>query len=173
MSTARSFIGSLLGAAAILMFALAPVAAQPLPKPKERAILEVSGKIKVTNGEDKASFDLAMLESIGIAKIKTTTAWTEGTPQFEGVSLKALLDRIGASGDTITAVALNDYKVEIPIADFSRYPVILAYRMNGDLLRIRDKGPLWIIYPQDDLPALKTKETQSKWVWQIKELRVR
>lgn len=50
------------------------------------------------------------------------------------------------------------------------YPVILAYRMNGELLRIRDKGPLWVIYPQDDFPDLKTKQTQAKWVWQVKEI---
>ena len=173
MSTARTFISSLAGAAAILLFALAPVSAQPLPKPKERPILEVTGKITVTNGDDKAAFDLAMLEAVGITKTKTSTAWTEGQPQFEGVMLKALLDRLGASGETVTAVALNDYKVEIPLADFTKFPVILAYRMNGELLRIRDKGPLWIIYPQDDFPALKNKETQSKWVWQVKELRVR
>ncbi len=173
MSTARSFVGSLVGAAAIVVLALGPVAAQPLPKPESRPILEVTGKIAATNGDEKAAFDLAMLEAIGIAKTKTSTAWTEGQPQFEGVMLKALLDRLGASGETVTAVALNDYKVEIPIADFAKYPVILAYRMNGELLRIRDKGPLWIIYPQDDFPALKNKETQSKWVWQVKELRVR
>ena len=133
----------------------------------------MTGKIAVTNGDDKAAFDLAMLEAVGITKTKTSTAWTEGQPQFEGVMLKALLDRLGASGETVTAVALNDYKVEIPLADFTKFPVILAYRMNGELLRIRDKGPLWIIYPQDDFPALKNKETQSKWVWQVKELRVR
>lgn len=173
MSTARTLLGTLFGAAAILALVIGPLAAQPLPKPKERPILEVTGKITVTNGEDKAAFDLAMLETIGITKTKTSTAWTEGQPQFEGVMLKALLDRLGASGETVTAVALNDYKVEIPIADFAKYPVILAYRMNGEQLRIRDKGPLWIIYPQDDFPALKNKETQSKWVWQVKELRVR
>ena len=59
------------------------------------------------------------------------------------------------------------------MADFQRYPVILAYRMNGELLKVREKGPLWIIYPQDEFPALKNKETQAKWVWQVKELRVR
>jgi hypothetical protein len=38
---------------------------------------------------------------------------------------------------------------------------------------VRDKGPLWIIYPQDDFPALNNKESQSKWAWQVKEIRVR
>ena len=57
------------------------------------------------------------------------------------------------------------------MSDFAKYPVILAYRMNGELLKIRDKGPLWIVYPQDGYPELKTKETQAKWVWQVKEIR--
>lgn len=173
MSVLRSTIGAFVGAAVLVALAAVPALAQPLAKPKERTLLEVTGKIKVTNDGDKAAFDLALLESIGVAKTKTSTAWTEGQPQFEGVSLKALLERLGASGDAVIAVALNDYKVEIPIADFQRYPVILAYRMNGELLKVREKGPLWIIYPQDDFPALKTKETQSKWVWQVKELRVK
>ena len=173
MSLIRKAIGSLAWAASILMLAAVPALAQPLAKPADRAFLEVTGKVKVTNDGDKAVFDLALLESIGKVKIKTSTAWTEGTPEFEGVNLKTLFDRLGASGETVTAVALNDYKVEIPMADCQRYPVILAYRMNGELLRVREKGPLWIIYPQDEFPALKNKETQAKWVWQVKELRVR
>ena len=48
--------------------------------------------------------------------------------------------------------------------------MILAYKMDGEFLKIQDKGPLWIIYPQDDFPALKTKQTQAKWVWQVKEI---
>jgi hypothetical protein len=175
MSAFRTlFAPALRIAAALVLISVASAQAQqPLPKPQGRPILEVTGKVGVTNAGDKASFDLAMLESIGIARTKTSTAWTEGQPTFEGVSLKALLERLGAKGDTVTAIALNDYKVEIPIEDFSKYPVILAYRMNGELLRVRDKGPLWIVYPQDDFPALKNKETQSRWVWQVKELRIR
>ena len=173
MSLIRKAISALAWAASVVALAVVPALAQPLAKPAERPLLEVTGKIKVTNDGEKATFDLALLESVGKAKTKTSTAWTEGTPEFEGVNLKTLLERLGASGDTVTAVALNDYKVEIPMADFQRYPVILAYRMNGDLLKVREKGPLWIIYPQDEFPALKNKETQAKWVWQVKELRVR
>ncbi len=173
MTILRTAIGSLVGAAALVALAVLPALAQPLAKPTERPLLEVTGKIKVTNDGDKAAFDLKLLESVGVTKTKTSTAWTEGTPEFEGVKLQALLDRLGASGDAVIAVALNDYKVEIPIADFKNYPVILAYRMNGEILKVREKGPLWIVYPQDDFPALKNKETQSKWVWQVKELRVK
>jgi hypothetical protein len=173
MKILGSLTSGIMGAAAALILAVGTVGAATLPLPKERALLEVTGNVANTNLPEKAVFDLAMLEGIGITKTKTSTAWNEGQPVFEGVLLKALLDHVGASGTTIVAVALNDYKVEIPIEDFNKYPVILAYRMDGQPLRVRDKGPLWIIYPQDDFPNLKDKQTQAKWVWQVKEIRVK
>ena len=131
----------------------------------------MSGLISTRNVGEKAVFDVAMLEALGGAKTITSTAWTDGQPTFEGVLLSKLMERVGASGATAVAIALNDYKVEIPVADFRQFPVILAYKMDGEFLKIRDKGPLWIIYPQDDFPALKTKQTQAKWVWQVKEIK--
>jgi hypothetical protein len=160
-------------AAALVVLGVAVASAQALPPPAGPPILEITGRIAVTNGDARARFDLAMLEAIGVSRISTSTAWTNGRQDFEGVSLKALLERVGAFGERIEAVALNDYKVEIPVSDFTRWPVILAWSQNGQLMRVRDKGPLWIIYPQDDFPALNNKETQGKWAWQVKEIRVR
>jgi hypothetical protein len=70
--------------------------------------------------------------------------------------MRDLLKKVGASGTEITAVALNDYKVKIPIADFDKVNVILAYRRDGKAMPVRDKGPLWIMYPFDENPSLKT-----------------
>lgn len=168
-----SMIRSLLAALFAVALGSADVVGASLATPQGRPILEVSGSIATKNDGGSAKFDLAMLEKLGVAKVKTSTAWTEGTPQFEGVLVRDLLAAVGATGGTVTAVALNDYKIEIPIADFNKYGVILAYRQDGQELRIRDKGPLWIVYPQDDHPELKTKATQAKWLWQLKELRVK
>lgn len=171
-SPRRALLRALTFAAALI---LAPglSSAQPLAAPTGAPILEITGRVAVTNGDARARFDLAMLEALGASRIRTSTAWTTGPQNFEGVSLKTLLERVGAFGSSVEAIALNDYKVEIPVSDFARWPVILAYRMNGELMRVRDKGPLWIIYPQDDFPALNNKESQSKWAWQVKEIRVR
>lgn len=156
---------------AVLVLFAGVADAAALPKPSGSVLLEVTGTVANHNDGDKASFDLAMLEGLGVTKIVTSTAWTEGTPTFEGVLLSELMERVGATGKSAVTIALNDYKVEIPVSDFAKYPVILAYRMNGELLKIRDKGPLWVVYPQDEYPELKTKETQAKWVWQVKEIR--
>jgi hypothetical protein len=164
---------------AVLLPLLAALAASgtasppALPAPGGPVILEITGRIGVTNGDARARFDMAMLEGLGVTTTKTTTAWTSGQQVFEGVRMQTLLERVGAFGDQVEVVALNDYKVEIPVSDFGRWPVILAYRMNGEALRVRDKGPLWVVYPQDDFRALRTKEVQGKWAWQVKEIRVK
>ncbi|NQW10875.1 MAG: molybdopterin-dependent oxidoreductase [Alphaproteobacteria bacterium] len=170
MFKTRSLVCVMTHTIAAMFLAIGVARAEALPQPKDRPLLEVTGQITTKNVGDKAAFDFAMLEALGSTTLVTSTAWTEGRPEFEGVLLSALIERIGATGSTAVAIALNDYKVEIPIEDFTRYPVILAYRMNGKRLRVRDKGPLWIIYPQDDFPALKTKQTQARWVWQVKEI---
>ena len=173
--TTTTFVARALAAlaAALVALGLAVASAQTLPAPAGTPILDITGRISVTNGDARARFDLAMLEALGVSRTRTSTAWTSGKQDFEGVSLKVLLERVGAFGDRIEAIALNDYKVEIPVSDFSRWPVILAYRANGALLRVRDKGPLWIVYPQDDFPALDSKDVQGKWAWQVKEIRVK
>jgi len=163
----------LLSAVAIVFGPAGDTAAQPLPEPTSRVILEVSGKIAKTNAPERARFDLKALEALGITKVTTSTPWTEGKKVFEGVRLRDLLQAVGADGTTITPVALNDYKLDIPREDFDKYPVILAYRMDGEELRVRDKGPLWIVYPRDDFPELDNRLIRSRWVWQVKELMVR
>ena len=172
MKTFRHLMGLAFVLSSVLLTAGLALAAS-LSKPEGRPILEVSGSISTTNVGDKAQFDIAMLEKMKPAKVATSTAWTEGTPVFEGVLMRDLLAAVGAKGDTVTAVALNDYKIDIPIADFMKYPVVLAFRQDGQLLKVREKGPLWIVYPQDEFTELKNKQTQAKWLWQLKELRVK
>jgi hypothetical protein len=104
--------------------------------------------------------------------VQTSTPWTDGRPVFEGVLMSELLKRVGAKGESITAVALNDYKVTLPVSDFEKYPIILAFKMDGQVLKVRDKGPLWIIYPQDEFSELRDKSVHQKWIWQIKEFEV-
>ena len=159
--------------AALAMLGMATAAAvERLPPPHDTPILQISGDIEVTNADGRAEFDLAMLEEIGVSRLQTSTPWTQGRPVFEGVLLRDLLEEVGANGDTVVAIALNDYRVEIPMSDLRNYPVLLASRMDGQRLRVRDKGPLWIIYPQDEYSELRTKQIQSRWVWQIKELHI-
>lgn len=154
--------------------AVAPLSANnPLPRPNGRVLLTITGNIAHTNADGQADFDRHMLEELGVTGFSTSTSWTDGTPRFEGVLARDVLKAVGASGDTVTATALNDYSIEIPIADFESYPVLFAMRMDGTELTRRDKGPIWIVYPRDRHRELQNQKVDAKWIWQVVKLQVR
>jgi hypothetical protein len=155
------------------LFAAGTASAGSLPAPAEKPILTISGKISTTNKDGKAQFDRPMLEALGMTTVETTTPWYDGSVKFEGVRLDKLMDLVGASGERAVVVALNDYTSEIPLADFSKYKVILALKRNGEYMPVRDKGPLFIIYPFDSQPELKNSTYYGRSVWQVSTIDVK
>ncbi len=145
-----------------------------LEKPNEKVILSFSGQITNTNSPNgTASFDLSMLQQLPVRIIKTTTPWTDGEITFKGALLRDILDAIGAKGTELKASAVNDYSVTLPIKDIYEYDIIIAYEKDGALMTIREKGPLWIIYPWSEKPELKTEVHHSRSIWQLNQITVR
>lgn len=156
--------------------------AQPLPAPEGKVILTVTGAIDARNTSlsdsgggaatqlDAALFDLAMLEALGLVTITTETPWTDGLVEFQGVLMRDVLDLLKASGTAVHAAALDDYVVKLPREDFRDYDVILATRVDGEPMRVRQNGPLWIIYPWSDVPALRRPLYYARSIWQLESL---
>lgn len=159
----------LLGVA--LSLSATPVRAE-LPEPKGTVLLTISGLISETNVEDRAEFDRDMLLDIGMVEFKTTTPWTEGDVTFSGVLLAQLLDRVGPSGSFVHAIAANDYEANIPITILRDEGAIIAMQMNGEALTLRNKGPLWIIFPWSDKPDLDRVEIHNYAVWQLLSMQI-
>lgn len=149
---------------------LQPVLAQELARPEGEPILTIAGNIEVTNSDDRAVFDRAMLESLGLESITTKTPWYDKPVTFEGVPLNELMELVGAHGDHVVAVALNDYTTEIPISDFSEHGTLLALKRDGEYMPIRDKGPLFIVYPYDSNPDLDNQIYYARSAWQLHQL---
>lgn len=168
----RRFLAATMAIAAAFSLPAAAFADE-LPKPAGDVILTIDGKIGATNAGDSADFDLAMLETLSKATIKTTTPWFDGPVEFEGVLLAALMDQVKADGNELVVTALNDYQAPVPIEDFAKYGVILAYKRDGNYMPVSDKGPLFIIYPYDSDPELNTQKFYSRSVWQVRRFTVR
>ena len=164
---------ALTGVLLLAALAAAPAVKAALPMPQGPVILSVTGNITATNAEGRADFDRAMLQALGVTTLTTWTPWTEGEVAFKGVLGATLLDAVGAQGQTVRAVAVNDYAADIPASDFRKYRILLATNMAGKQLRLRDKGPIWIIFPWTGHPELDDDATRYKSVWQVKELVVR
>lgn len=158
---------------ALMVVSIGGASAGSLAKPEDPVILDVTGQIAQTNEAGHALFDRAMLEKMGMETVKTTTDWTDGVTVFEGIRFDKLLESLGATGTTLAMTALNDYQVELDLDEIRRIPVILAMSMNGKPLNIRDKGPLWVVYPRDEYPEVASGAHNWKWIWQLKAVDVR
>jgi hypothetical protein len=146
-------------------------AVEPLPPAKGAVLLTVSGNIEQMNAPGRAEFDREMLEALGKASFSTGTEVSNKPQLFEGVFLSAVLKRIGAQGKMMRASALNDYETVIPFDDLKFEP-LLAMAADGKLLTIRDKGPLWIIYPRDAHEVLHDVQYYARSVWQLNKLHI-
>lgn len=151
------------------LLVLAPLAsvAQALSKPVGPVVLQVSGKIAQTNAPGLAEFDAAMLDALPVAEIVTATPWQKGVVTFTGPSLKAVLDAVGARGQRLRMVALDDYFVRVPVSDAAQFNPVLSRRMNGVVLKVRDRGPIFLIYPFDDRPALRDELYYNRSIWHL------
>jgi hypothetical protein len=142
-------------------------------EPVGPVILTVSGNIEGVGSGPMVKLDRAMLESLGVTKVKTSTAWTTGESVFEGVLARDLLKAVGAEGTVVVATALNDYVASIPLRELYDYPVLLAFKMDGRELELRDKGPIWIVYPRDQYNELNNSMIDKNWAWQLSELEIK
>ena len=68
---------------------------------------------------------------------------------------------------------MNDYTTEIQMEDFTKHHAILALKRNGEYMPVRDKGPLFVVYPYDSDPELKSQTYYSRSAWQVARLVVK
>lgn len=161
-----------LGAVAALFGSNTMAQESALPLPKGPVVLEISGRIMEGATKRSFDFDVAGLESLGTTEVRTETPWTTGEIAFTGVRLRDILNAVGAQGSVVLATALNDYSTSIPIKDTDLYDVVVATRQNGRKMTVRDRGPLWVIYPWSDKPELRNELYYSRSIWQLKSLEV-
>jgi hypothetical protein len=146
--------------------------AQALDMPTGRVVLTVRGQLNAPNQGSDAVFDMQMLEKLPQKTFSTRTPWYPEAVSFTGPLLRDVLAAAGAKGSRILALALNDYKTEIPFDDVLRQDAIIARLMNDKPMAVRDKGPLFIVYPYDARSELRSEIYYNRSAWQLKALTV-
>lgn len=149
--------------------AIAGGAAIPAPASPDAVILSVQG-----GSSENINFSFETLEALGIVEYTVKDPFLKKETTYQGVLVSELLKAVGApeSATMIAATALNDYTVEIPIADVKQYPVILATRRDGQRMEISDKGPLEVVFPYHAFD-IASEVRDSMWIWQLRSLEIR
>lgn len=133
-----------------------------------RAILSVRNAAGASTDFDRDA--LAAMPQDGYAM---ETPWTEGRHAYAGPLLKTVLAAASATeGTTVTLTALNDYAITIPMSDVTAHRLLLALTSDGAAMSVREKGPLWLLYPLADEPGLNVPEYHARMIWQVRSIAV-
>ena len=143
-----------------------------LDKPTGPVVLTVSGRVRQANQGASAHFDMTMLEAIQQQTINTKTPWFAQARRFTGPLLRDVLALAGANGSMLRLIALNDYRVDMPMDDAQRHDVLVARLIDDKPMTVRDKGPLFVIYPFDSKPELRSAVYYSRSAWQLRTIEV-
>jgi hypothetical protein len=121
----------------------------------------------------KTAFDMAALARMPQRTIRTATPWYDKPREFTGPLLRDVLAAAGVPAGAkglARFVALNDYRVETPLEDAREHDVIVARLLDGAPMGVRQKGPLFVMYPFDEKPALRTTVYFSRCIWQLRSI---
>lgn len=165
----RVGLRALLAGAACALVTMSGAAAQP--KPAGPVVLTVAAHA----GKPQrlaVDFDMAALERLPQVSFTTATPWFGQPTKFTGPLLRDVLGAAGVTGTRLGAVALNDYKVEMPLEEAVRHGAILALRLNDKPMSVRDKGPLFVVFNYDSAAELRSERYYTRSIWQLRRLQV-
>jgi hypothetical protein len=148
-------------------------AGDKIPAPAGDVILTVTGKIGTTNRDNAIVMDLKTIESVGLVDYKVKDPFEKKDVIFRGPLMSNLLSLWQVSKDAtkLRIVALNDYKVDVPIAELTKYPVIFALQQDGQYMPVSTRGPAMLVFPYNDF-QLNEAVYNDYWAWQIKSIDV-
>jgi hypothetical protein len=163
----------LAAAAALACTGLLQRAALALDAPKGPIVLSVTGALTRSNLDGTAAFDMPLLAALPQHSFSTKTPWYPQPRKFTGVPVRDLLQAVGSTAGTVRAVALNDYRADMPIDDLVDNGAMIAYLLDDQPIPVREKGPLVIIYPFAERADLRDPVHYSRAVWQLRRLELR
>lgn len=132
----------------------------------DKVILTISNK----SAAAEVQLTEAMLAKMPQKSMTLTTPWYPTAQTFEGPLLRDVLKLADIKSGNITLKALNDYAISIPVSDALQYDVIVARLLNGKPMSVREKGPLFIVYPFHEHEELRKTDYYRRCSWQLRSI---
>ena len=130
--------------------------------------------LTVSTPEQSVTYTLEELLALPQTTVVTKNDYVDTAATFQGPRLHAVLKPLNVGPDaTLKMVALNDFSSNVPAVDAFDYDVILAVLRDGEPMSVRDKGPIWVIYPMDDHAELRNDSFNGRLVWQLKTIAIK
>ena len=144
--------------------------AKPLPAPVADAVLRITGVTRGNVSARTTKVDLATLNAVAHESVTVHEPFLKHDVTFTGVRMSELLRRAGVKGSarTLHMHALDDYQVDLPIAEFAA-DGLLATRADGKPIPIAKGGPIRLIFTASSAIAANT----DNWIWSLDSVQAR
>ena len=147
-------------------------AGQPVPVPKGKRVLTLTGLVSAKNVGSDVVLDQTALDQLGLVQISVYEPWVKQDVDFRGVWLLDLLEVAGMpdSATTLRITALDDYIATLKVADVRAGGILLATKAgDGSAIAVADGGPTRIVY----LPGVPAGANADQWIWSVKTIEIR
>lgn len=122
-------------------------------------------------GSKELVFSEKQLQELPQHTFKTRHTWAAEAQEFTGPLLADVLKLICPSAQNLYLRSLDQYSVMVNFKKILNYQAILALKINGKTLSIREKGPLWLMIDTDG-HKVPTRSLDNLFVWQLYYIRV-
>ncbi|TOO43709.1 oxidoreductase, partial [Vibrio parahaemolyticus] len=113
--------------------------------------------------QPSVTLKLEELQSLPTTSYTTDLPWIQQSSEFLGVKLSTLLTHVyGSIPEQVDIGSLNNYHSTLSRKDIVRYQPILAYQQDHHYIKVRNKGPYWVIYPLSQYPELDHNEYHAQ-----------
>lgn len=116
---------------------------------------------------------LEELRALPQVTLRTANEFADGLNDYTGPLARDVIQLIGTgTGTRVKLTAANDYAVVIDLQEFEDYDVIFALGANGEVFSVRDKGPIWVMYPISEHVELQDPVFNNRLIWQLVRLEI-
>lgn len=146
--------------------------ATTVPDPTGAAVLTVTGLVGATNAGAALRFDAAGLDRLGLLKVEVFEPWVKKDLSYQGTWLTDLLGvaRPGPTASSVHITALDDYQVDLTMADIAAGGIFLATkRGDGTPIPVEEGGPTRIIF----VGGVASGASRDRWIWSLTTIDIR
>jgi len=149
--------------------ATAPAPALTIPPARDKPLLTLSGKI---GHGHRVLIDRAGADTLTRVDLTVLEPFQKQRVAYKGVWLDDLLRAVEAepSAQTVHLTALDDYVVDLPMADLRSGGVFLAVQnADGTAIPVAEGGPTRLVF-RDGTPK---SDNSDLWIWSLATIEVR
>ncbi|GGK41833.1 hypothetical protein [Salinarimonas ramus] len=129
------------------------------------------GAIRLGEKGARGSLAVARIDALPQHEMPSGMSLDPAGLTFSGALLSDVLVLIGAAdAPSVTLRAVDGYAAVVPREDWERWPLVLATRVDGRPMTLRDRGPARLLYPVNAHPELDERTYIDRSVWMIDEI---